>query len=238
MATKQFELESIGIISVHKRKGSKSIRLSVNSDGKVRVTMPTWLPFQAGVTFAAQKKDWLLGQMNHDVFRDGQRLGKYHTLRLLVKPGISQPQTRLNDTEAIVYYLGSASGPAVQAAAHEVAKRAAKAEADRLLPQRLKELAVKYDFQYKSITIRHLKSRWGSCSSLHDITLNYYLMQLPWELIDYVLVHELAHTKHLNHGTSFWQAVENCIPDYKDRRKRLKNYQPSLLSLKSDPSVA
>lgn len=233
MAAKQFELESIGVISVFKRKGSKSIRLSVNSDGKVRVTMPTWLPYQAGLTFASSKKTWLQSQMKHDQFRDGQRLGKYHTLRLLVKPGISQPQTRLTDTEAIVYYLGSIGSPAVQAAAHEVAKRSAKAEAEQLLPQRLKELAQKHDYQYKSLKIRHLKSRWGSCSSLHDITLNYYLMQLPWELIDYVLVHELVHTNHLNHGKGFWQAVENCLPDYKDRRKRLKNYQPSLLSLKS-----
>ncbi|MEO5627604.1 MAG: SprT family zinc-dependent metalloprotease [Candidatus Saccharimonadales bacterium] len=238
MATKQFELESIGPVSVYKRRGSKSIRLSVNSDGLIRVTMPTWLPYQAGLAFASQKKAWLLSQMKHEQFKDGQRLGKYHTLRLLVKPGISQPQTRLTDTEAIVNYLGSVSSPAVQAAAHEVAKRSAKAEAEQLLPQRLKSLSEVHGYQYKGLKIRHLKSRWGSCSSLHDITLNYYLMQLPWELIDYVLVHELVHTAHLNHGKGFWKAVEECIPDYKARRKRLKDYQPSLLSLKSDSSVA
>lgn len=233
MATKQFEVADLGVVSVYKRRGSKSIRLSVNSDGKIRVTMPTWLPYQAGLTFALQKRQWLQSQQQHDQFKDGQRLGKYHTLRFKVKPGIGQPRTRLTDTEATVYYLGSIGSPAVQAAAHEVAKRSAKAEADRLLPQRLRDLAYKYDFAFNSVKTRHLKSRWGSCSSHKDITLNYYLMQLPWELIDYVLVHELAHTEHLNHGKDFWQRVEDCLPDYKQRRKRLKDYQPSLLSIKS-----
>lgn len=238
MATKQFELESIGVISVHKRRGSKSIRLSVNSDGKIRVTMPTWLPYQAGVAFATQKQAWIQSQQQHEAFRDGQRLGKYHTLRLLVKPGITQPQTRLTETDAIVYYMGSISGTAVQTAAHDVAKRSARAEAEKLLPQRIKVLADKYGYHYKGLKVRHLKSRWGSCSSLGDITLNYYLMQLPWDLIDYVLLHELVHTQHMNHGSGFWKAVESAIPDYKDRRSRLKQYQPSLLSLKSDSSVA
>ncbi len=229
MATKQFQIDSLGLVTVYKRKGSKNIRLSVNSDGKIRVTMPTWLPYQAGVAFASQKIDWLHSQSQRQKFSDGQRIGKYHTLRILVKPGISAPQTRLTDTDAIVHYLGSVNSPAVQQAAHDVSKRAAKAEAEKLLPQRLKELGLKHSLTYRSVSIRHLKSRWGSCSSLHDITLNYYLMQLPWELIDYVLVHELVHTAHLNHGPEFWNRVQDCLPDYKTRRKLLQTYQPSLL---------
>jgi predicted metal-dependent hydrolase len=238
MANKQFELESVGTIYLYKRRGSKNIRLSVNSDGKIRVSMPTWLPYQAGIIFATQKKAWLQEQSQRQKFVDGQRIGKYHTLRFAVKPGIAQPQTRLSDTTAFVYYLGAQSSPAVQQAAHDVCKRAARAEAEQLLPQRLNELASKHNLIFKSVSIRHLKTRWGSCSSRHDITLNYYLMQLPWELIDYVLVHELIHTQHLNHGTEFWRAVEATLPDYKQRRKNLKNYQPSLLSFKTEPTVA
>ncbi len=233
MASKQFEVADLGIIAVYKRRGAKNIRLSVNSDGKIRVTMPTWLPYQAGVAFAQQKKAWLQAQSRTEQLRDGQRIGKYHTLKILHKVGIAQPQTRLTDTTAYVYYPTSYTPEQLQPTAHAVAKRAAKAEAEQLLPQRLAELARKHDRSYKEVTIRHLKTRWGSCSSLHSITLNYYLMQLPWDLIDYVLVHELAHTKELNHSAAFWRLVEDAIPDYKQKRRELKNYQPSLLSAKA-----
>lgn len=233
MAHKVFELDNIGTVYVYKRRGAKNMRLSVNSDGKIRVSMPTWLPYQAGLTFAQQKQDWLQGQAKREFFKDGQRIGKYHTLELISKQEILNTKTRLLDTEAVVYYGAGATEDMIQAAAHDVAKRAARAEAEQLLPQRLKTLADKYGFAYNGLSVRHLKSRWGSCSSKHDITLNYYLMQLPWELIDYVLVHELAHTRHLNHSAAFWVVVEDCLPDYKSRRQQLKLFQPSLLAVKS-----
>ncbi|MDQ5972510.1 MAG: hypothetical protein QG553_669 [Patescibacteria group bacterium] len=233
MAHKVFELDNIGTVYVYKRRGAKNMRLSVNSDGKIRVSMPTWLPYQAGLTFAQQKRDWLATQSQREVFKNDQRIGKYHTLRLISKSEILNTKTRLLDTEAIVYYGAAATESQIQTAAHDVAKRAAKAEAEQLLPQRLKTLANQYDFSYNALSVRHLKSRWGSCSSKHDITLNYYLMQLPWELIDYVLVHELAHTRHLNHSSAFWATVEACLLDYKKRRQQLKHFQPSLLPVKS-----
>jgi len=230
MPIKQFEVTELGIVYVYKRRGAKSIRLSVNSDGKIRVTMPTWLPYQAGLAFAQQKKSWLQSHSHRPLLKDGDRIGKYHTLKMIAKPEVLTAKTRLTDTEAIVNYPPSLTPAQLQLAAHAVAKRAAKAEGERLLPQRLKDLAAKHGFSYNQVTIRHLKSRWGSCSSQQNITLNYYLMQLPWELIDYVLVHELAHTRELNHSAAFWQTVGDYVPDYKARRSQLKNYQPSLLT--------
>ncbi len=230
MASKEFLVPDLGTVTVYKRRGAKNIRLSVNSDGKIRATMPTWLPYQAGLAFVQQKKEWLRSQSQRPAFKSGDRIGKYHTLRIYSKVGIAKVQTRLNDSEAVVYYPLGTTSAEIQDAAHAVCKRAAKAEGEQLLPKRLAELARKHGFAYKDVGIRHLKSRWGSCSSLHNITLNYYLMQLPWELIDYVLVHELAHTHELNHSPQFWLTVQNCLPDYKQRRQQLKNYQPSLLT--------
>ncbi|MEI7683078.1 MAG: SprT family zinc-dependent metalloprotease [Candidatus Saccharibacteria bacterium] len=233
-AGKQFELESVGTVYLYKRKGSKNIRISVNSDGKIRVTLPSWLPYHAGVAFATQKRDWLKSQSRRDQFVDGQRLGKYHTLLLIPKSGILNTKTRLKNTEALVYYSEKTSQLAIQESAHDVAKRATRAEAEKLLPQRLNSLSRQHSLPFNSVSIRHLKTRWGSCSSKHDLTLNYYLMQLPWELIDYVLIHELVHTQHLNHSKNFWHSVEKILPDYKRRRTVLKNYQPSLLLFKSE----
>jgi len=75
------------------------------------------------------------------------------------------------------------------------------------------------------ISFRFNKSRWGSCSYKNSITFNYYLVKLPIELIEYVVVHELAHIKHKNHQKEFWNLVEVYMPDYKKRVRKLRKLE-------------
>jgi len=75
---------------------------------------------------------------------------------------------------------------------------------------------------YGRITIRDQKTRWGSCSSKGNLNFNYRLAYLPEELLDYVIVHELAHRIYMNHSENFWQKVAQYFPDYKICRKKLK----------------
>ena len=86
--------------------------------------------------------------------------------------------------------------------------RALKKSAQAYLPPLLNELAEHYGFKYKKVKITGSKSRWGSCSATGNINLSCYLMLLPPHLMDYVLLHELTHTREMNHGPKFWDILD------------------------------
>lgn len=91
----------------------------------------------------------------------------------------------------------------------EALRRQAKAE----LPPRLAELAQRYGFVYKRVTIKHNASNWGSCSTLGNINLNLNVVRLPKILQDYVLLHELCHLRHQDHGHAFHLLLEHVLTD-------------------------
>ena len=98
-------------------------------------------------------------------------------------------------------------------------------EAKRLLPDRTKQLADKYGFTFSEVKIQSSKTRWGSCSRAKSINLSLYLMLLPANLIDYVILHELCHTREMNHGDRFWAWMDK-VTDSKSKglRAELKKY--------------
>ena len=78
------------------------------------------------------------------------------------------------------------------------------------------------------VTIRGQRTRWGSCSTHGTISLNWRLLQVPGELVDYVLVHELCHLRHMDHSPRFWALVAETVPDHARRRARLDALQGTL----------
>ena len=93
---------------------------------------------------------------------------------------------------------------------------------------RLQTLAEQHGYDYKSVSIKQLKGRWGSCSEHKDIVLNCFLMELPWNLIDYVLLHELAHTRVMAHGAVFWNEMARVLPEVQSCRRQIKLHKPTL----------
>ena len=101
-------------------------------------------------------------------------------------------------------------------------------EAKDYLPQRVKELAEKNSFRFKKVSVRNSKTRWGSCSYDNNINLNLHLMRLPNHLIDYVILHELVHTKIKNHSRDFWNMLDLVTGNAKNLDKELKNYRTKI----------
>jgi predicted metal-dependent hydrolase len=100
-------------------------------------------------------------------------------------------------------------------------------QAEASLPGELAQLARKHGFTYQSVQIRKSKTRWGSCSSKKAINLSLYLMLIPQRLREYVLLHELCHTIHMNHSPVFWALLDKCTNGKSlELRKELKNYHP------------
>ena len=91
-----------------------------------------------------------------------------------------------------------------------------------VIPERVKYFAPQIGVTYGRITIRNQRTRWGSCSGKGNLNFNCLLMLTPLEVIDYVVVHELCHRKEMNHSVRFWAEVEKILPDYKERRRWLK----------------
>lgn len=102
----------------------------------------------------------------------------------------------------------------------EALRKAAK----EFLPERLRELAETHSFEYNSVRIKHNSSNWGSCSRKGNINLNLNLMRLPDELRDYVILHELCHLRHPDHGPGFHALLESICPGHRDRQRALRDY--------------
>lgn len=233
MATKQINIPDIGPVTLFKRRGNRSLRLSIGAGGEIRVSLPMWVPYKAGEQFVIAKARWIAEHRTaHDtlVLKHGHGIGKAHRLSFEPQTMASRVNARIVENEVRVLYpiTRNTHDKEVQDAAHKASIRALRKEAAALLPQRLEALANQTGYEYTAVGVKQLKSRWGSCNSNREITLNLYLMQLPWHLIDYVLVHELVHTKVMQHGAPFWAEMEKFMPDAKALRKQMSAYRPTL----------
>jgi len=154
--------------------------------------------------------------------------------------------TRRDDITWVVVRETSATTLVVQGATDDAAacqialKRWLTRKAEEHLLQWFKRVSDKTGLSYAAASIRQQQTRWGSCSSRRLISLNARLLFLPPTLVTYVLVHELCHTKHLNHSQKFWRLVGSYLPDYRKLDRQLRDcgrYIPGWLTTSSDRKV-
>lgn len=227
MPQKVIFVDTVGDISFYKRRGTKSVKIRI-SGSDVRVSMPLWMPYKAALLYVESKAMWINHHKKDKLFfTHGQLIGKRHTL-VIEQTQAQRTTTRITDSKILVRLPRDkkASDDEVQSKIEAAAKRALQIESEEIIIPRVRRMAIEHNFSVDSISIKKLRSRWGSCSSKRELVFSLYLIQLPWELIDYVIYHELVHTIHMNHSQQFWQEVAQFVPSYKALRKQLKNYSP------------
>ncbi len=234
MPSKTFVLENVGPVKITKRRSNQNLKITLSPEGVIRVSIPTWTSYQAAVDFVNSRKTWINERITRtNPLYDGQQIGKAHHLTFKPIDNVtSKPHSRISGNQIIIKYphLLGIESEEVQSVAILAATRALRLQAENLLTARLISLASVNGLNFSSISIKAMRRRWGSCDQKQKIVLNLYLVQLPWELIDYVILHELTHTKHLNHGKDFWDMLESMQPKARENRRQLNNFAPIIIN--------
>lgn len=225
-----FHDSQLGEIVVRRSARASAIRIRAGTDGRLVVSAPKLTPLfviKQTVRRAQDDLQQLRDQSRTRAYRHGDQIGQSH--RLILAPGDAL-QARFGKREVVIGIPAGTSvdSEPVQSEIRRVVIKLLRKEAKVYLDTRLEVLASRHGFTYSRIRYTHAATRWGSCSSQGTISLNIALMSLPLELIDYVLIHELCHTRQMNHSTAFWEEVARIDPHYKLHRRQLKTKSPGV----------
>lgn len=220
----------LGKVVVSRKRTSRYVKLGVMPNGEIRVSAPIFTPMYFIKSFVKKSRSELgkvLDQYRKK-YTENMSIGKSH--QLIVRAGFSENKVLYKKPNIYVYVAEQedVSSEELQTEIREIVAKALRVEAKAYLPRRVEYIAEQTGLEFSKLRFSHAKGRWGSCNSDKTISLNIALMQLPFELIDYVIIHELAHTEHLNHSKDFWSLVESADPHYKSHKKTLKNHSPHI----------
>jgi predicted metal-dependent hydrolase len=210
MSNKVVQLNRVGTVTFSRNRRSKNIKISVKPDKTVLVSFPFYVSGKEALAFVQKNEDWItLQQQKFELRKNRIEAGselktKLHTLTFLQ----GEKNKIISEGYRVSVFVADFSFENNQEYIENVLTEIYRYEAKRLLPVRLKQLADKHEYKYNKVTIRNNKRNWGSCSARNNISLNLQMMKLPAELIDYILLHELVHTKVKNHGPDFWKQLD------------------------------
>lgn len=234
MATQTLLDEEFGEIRVRRSRISRRISIRIGTDGRYVASAPLITPLRFIRKMINNSREDLRKLARHTSmpasYSHGQAIGKNHLLAIVETGMVTEPETVLMRQRLVVklpqgYPLDS---QATQQLIRDEVIHILRKEAKQSLPGRLKKLAETFGFHFEKIRFSHSSGRWGSCTSSGTISLNIALMKLPDELIDYVLIHELCHTRQMNHSKAFWEEVKKYDPHYLLHRRQIKNYTPTV----------
>lgn len=176
----------------------------VNYKLEVRVVIPLRFREKDVQEFIRAKTPWIQKKLDH-----------YRKLR--------DEQPTLGENE--ILFFGKTIATAL---AGDALERWYRQKAKKHFLKRVPELAAQHGFAYCNISVRDARTRWGSCSAKKNLSFNWRLMKAPEEVIDYIILHELAHTVALDHSRKFWRLVASVCPAYEHAKAWLRRYGGSL----------
>jgi hypothetical protein len=211
-------------LALHPRARRITLRVD-KARGTLRLTLPPGVSQAEGLSFAGRQQAWLrrrLSELPAAVpFADGAQvpvLGVPHTIRH--EPGARRGVWRAGGT---IHVSGEAA---------HLPRRVGdylKREARREIVARAGPLAVRVGRRHGRITVRDTSSRWGSCSAKGDLSFSWRLVLAPEHVLQYVVAHEVAHLRHMNHGPRFWALVDQLVDGVDTSKAWLRHHGPALM---------
>jgi predicted metal-dependent hydrolase len=208
------------------------VRLSITREKGLVVTIPRGFQPDLIPSIVAEKQDWIEKSLRKVQEAGLKKPAKSLPAELdlaaipekwqvVYKPLAKKSATLSMQSRGVLVVEGRVTKPLVRA----VIKKWMNQRAWQVLPDWLDRVSRQFKLPYNEVSIRDQRTRWGSCSAQKNISLNQKLLFLPPDLVDYILIHELCHTIEMSHSSRFWKLVGQYIPDYKERRRTLREYE-------------
>ncbi|MDA3883917.1 MAG: DUF45 domain-containing protein [Bacteroidales bacterium] len=224
----------IGTVTYAHNSKAKRIIVKVKPDTSVWVTLPLFAEIEKAEKFLLSRVDWICkaqkkvsNQKNQQrVTTEDSAFTHFHSIAF-VSHKSDKLSVSVNDSNLTVLYPDSLprEHSTVQDYVSLLRTQALRVDAYMYIEKRLEVLSEQCQLPFKSVKITSARTRWGSCSYNNNINASYFIMQLPFHLIDFVLIHELCHTIHKNHGKEFHELLNKCV-DGKERdyTRELRQY--------------
>jgi predicted metal-dependent hydrolase len=235
MTEKIIHFNGVGEILFRHSLKARHLSITVRPFAGARVSVPIGMSYNSAIRLVTEKKLWIkkhldkMKEFEKKQTKFDENSGyctKHHKLDLR-KADRKNISVRISKGKINVIYPSTLEydSKEIQTAIRKGIERALKSEAKQYLPEKVEKLAEKFEFNYNKLTLKNIKSRWGSCSRKNNINLSIHLMRLPDHLIEYVILHELVHTVHHNHSKRFWALVDKVTGGAKSLDKELRKYR-------------
>jgi predicted metal-dependent hydrolase len=208
-------------LTIKNVKGSRGIRIRVDRRGVV-VTKPAWVSKKAALAFVQEKRDWIESQHKHRASLPADKVlfrGEVFEIK-----AASYPPVRA--AENVIWAPGESEADRLEATLQWMKRRA-----KLVIREAVSRWSTAMGVSPKRVGVRDQVSRWGSCSHVGSLSFNWRLIMAPQEVLEYIVIHELAHIKELNHSRRFWMVVAAHCPEYKKHEAWLNANNDALIHL-------
>jgi predicted metal-dependent hydrolase len=219
MREEEIEIKGISYkYEMQKYSSARNIKLRIDKNGSIKVSLPDYVPYLAARKFLHNNTPWIEKKLDLLKFQKNRYYYLGNNIDLIKKECLNNKNLKYifkNNTLTVqINRFDNSTND-------ELFFGWLKIQAENYIPKRVNELAKKYNFEFYKLQLKNLSTRWGSCSSKKILSFNVKLMYFNYNVIDYVIIHELCHLKEMNHSVKFWKLVKSIVPEFETYRREL-----------------